>query len=124
LDLFVILTKGNKVDYAQQLKDNNQRLCYLIDYSALKLSDVAYVITEEDYENIFSKQITIITNELYELNNLYRIFLEADDLDNTHPTYKQLEDINQIDDSLEKTLIDLNARYRAFLVELKKYYMA
>lgn len=118
------LTKENKSNYVQQLRENNQRLCYLIDYSALKLSDVAYVITEDDYENIFSKQITIITNKLYDLNELYKIFLETDNPDTIHPIYKQLEDINQIDTSLEETLIDLNARYRAFLVELKKYYMA
>lgn len=118
------LTKENKSNYVQQLRENNQRLCYLIDYSALKLSDVAYVITEDDYENIFSKQITIITNKLYDLNELYKIFLETDNPDTIHPIYKQLEDINQIDTSLEETLIDLNARYRAFPVELKKYYMA
>ncbi len=118
------LTKESKGDYVQQLRENNQRLCYLIDYSALKLSDVAYVITEEDYGNIFSKQITIITNELYELNELYKIFLGTATPDSIAPIYKRLEDINQIDASLEETLIDLNARYRAFLVELKKYYMA
>lgn len=118
------LTKENKSDYGEALITNNQRLCYLIDYSALKLSDVAYVITEEEYEKKFSKQITIITNELYELNELYKIFLESDTPSTTHPKYKRLEDVNQIDSSLEATLIDLNDRYRAFLVELKKYYMA
>ena len=118
------LSKQDKNEYGDELKHHNRMLCHLIDYSALKLSDVAYVITTDEYENKFSPQILLISEELHELNDLYRLFLKSSNVNDVPPVYKNLEELTQIDKRLELSLIDLNDKYRSFLVELKKYYKA
>lgn len=118
------LNKNNKHNYSEDLKNHNNILCHLIDFSALKLSDVAYVITKDDYTNRFSPQIFTITSDLHDLNDLYRLFLDSDNPDAVEPTYKELNNLDEIDTKLSETLESLNKKYRSFLVELKSYYKA
>lgn len=119
-----IAKKDDKPAFMDHLKEHNYRLCSLIDFSTLKLSDVAYVITVDDYNEKFLPQITYIANELHELHALYISFLQSDDPNTVKVTYKGQERLDLIDQVLENSLVDLNDRFRSFMVELKKYYKA
>lgn len=118
------LSKVDKHKFKEELINNSQYLCRLIDFSALKLSDVAYVITEKDYEEKFSPQISIIIDELYLLNDLYRSCINSDNSNEITIEYKGTQNLKSIDEKLGATLTDLNERYKSFMIELKIYYKA
>ncbi|MEO4206737.1 hypothetical protein [Acinetobacter pittii] len=116
-----------KIKQYEELKKNNIHLCELKDFSIQKLSDLAFIINEDDYNTHFETKIDELDKKLESLLLIYNIFLITYSLDQR----EKLEDLNKVKEAEDKLLEslpgmqgDLYNHYRAFMVELKKYYRA
>ncbi|EKP68380.1 hypothetical protein J498_3080 [Acinetobacter baumannii 781407] len=116
-----------KIEQYKELEKNNIFLCKLKDFSMQKLSDLAFIINEDDYNKHFKNKIDELGRKLESILLIYNIFLETYDLDKREKSkdsriIKEAE--NKLLDSLPTMQGDLYNHYRAFMVELKKYYRA
>ncbi|WP_031380398.1 hypothetical protein [Acinetobacter baumannii] len=116
-----------KIEQYKELEKNNIFLCKLKDFSMQKLSDLAFIINEDDYNKHFKNKIDELGRKLESILLIYNIFLENYDLDKREKSkdsriIKEAE--NKLLDSLPTMQGDLYNHYRAFMVELKKYYRA
>ncbi|NDN53093.1 hypothetical protein GY158_09120 [Acinetobacter baumannii] len=116
-----------KIKQYEELKNNNIHLCKLKDFSIQKLSDLAFIINEDDYNTRFETKIDELDKKLESLLLIYNIFLMTYSLDQR----EKLKDLNKVKEAEDKLLEslpgmqgDLYNHYRAFMVELKKYYRA
>lgn len=116
-----------KIEQYKELEKNYIFLCKLKDFSMQKLSDLAFIINEDDYNKHFKNKIDELGRKLESILLIYNIFLETYDLDKREKSkdsriIKEAE--NKLLDSLPTMQGDLYNHYRAFMVELKKYYRA
>ncbi|WP_455794780.1 hypothetical protein, partial [Acinetobacter baumannii] len=70
-----------KIEQYKELEKNNIFLCKLKDFSMQKLSDLAFIINEDDYNKHFKNKIDELGRKLESILLIYNIFLETYDLD-------------------------------------------
>ncbi len=121
------LNFDRKIKHYDDLLKHNSRLCHLNDFSMQKISDLAFILDEEDYNKTFKNRINELGEKLRALLNIYSTFIK---------TYSPTQRVNLIDQnkirnseqillkSLPHLQSDLYDHYRAFMVELEKYYKA
>lgn len=112
---YFILNDEEKHKYNDEVRSHARKLLNLKDISLIKLSNIAYFIEKEEYELKYAPQIAQIDQNLQVYLKIYQEFLQGSKykIDAEHA-------IKDIDD----LMMDTRNRYRAFIVELKKYYKA
>lgn len=104
-----------KTNVRQGLLEHSRRLLILKDASLIKLSNLGYFIDKNDYELKYAPQIMKIDENLGTYVTVYHRCLEGS---------KYKGDPEKVIKSLEELMMDTRNRYRAFIVELAKYYKA
>ncbi|RZG76656.1 hypothetical protein [Acinetobacter sp. WCHAc060025] len=96
------------------LSDHFNRLKNLSDLTTLSLSNLGYFIDETEYNLLYVPKINELMGNLEVYSTVYQNYEN-----NLNFTVD-----NNIHERLDDLMIDTRNRYRAFIVELKKYYKA
>lgn len=108
------LDEDKKVKNHEALNDHLNRLLYLSDKTTINLSNLGYFIDSEEYNSLYIPNINYIIDNLETFMDLYRSY-------STGNTYK---DLDAFSENVDNLMIQTRNLYRAFIVELKKYYKA
>ena len=100
--------------YRNLLSDHFNRLKNLSDLTTLNLSNLGYFIDETEYNLLYVPKINELMGNLEVYSTVYQNYEN-----NLNFTVD-----NNIHERLDDLMIDTRNRYRAFIVELKKYYKA
>lgn len=100
-------------EYKELLITHNRRLLNLHDLTVTKLSNLGYIIEENEYNTKYFPRIEQLMKNLDVYIYVYKMYLDG---------YSFTKD--QVDSKLDGLMIDTRNQYRAFVVELKKYYYA
>ncbi|RZG71927.1 hypothetical protein EXU29_12450 [Acinetobacter wuhouensis] len=118
IDYLNLETLEQRQEQYENLINHNKRLCYLIDYSSQSLSDLAFILDEDDYDKNFKPMIGQLHEKLSILNDFFRLYIN-------NPNAPISSDADQIlIEQLPELEEDLYDHYRSFMVELKRYYRA
>lgn len=115
-DYLNIRTLEERGDQQENLINHNRILCHLIDYSSQRLSDLAFILDEDDYDKNFKPKIEELHEKLMVLNDFFKLYI------NNTIAYSDACDI--LLRELPELEADLYNHYRSFMVELKRYYRA
>lgn len=105
----------HKEKYKDELRLHARRLLNLKDTSMVKLSNIGYFIDQNEYELKYAPQILAIDENLEAYISIYHYYLLG-------AQYKG--DIDEVPEKIDDLMINTRNRYRAFIVELAKYYKA
>lgn len=117
-DYLSLNTYEKRAQQHENLINHNKQLCYLMDYSIQKLSDLAFILDEDDYNKNFKPKIEDLNEKLNVLHGFYMIYIEKEETKT--PSYA----CQILLDQLPELKADLYNHYRSFMVELKRYYRA
>lgn len=109
------LSDNDKKKYREVLKENGRNLLNLKDRSSVVLSNLGYFINKVEYEKKYLPQIINIDKNLDIYIKIYENHLNG-------AIYKG--EIKDVENKIDNLMIDTRNRYRAFIVELSKYYKA
>lgn len=109
------IQNNEKEKHLDALENHSKRLCHLHDTTSITLSNLAYFVNKQEYNEIYEPQILKICESLLLIN---RVFIDY--IRNPNTAYPNEELISLI----TGLTLETRDRYRGFIVELKKYYKA
>lgn len=108
------LEVDKKQMHKEALISHLDRLLLLHDKTTINLSNLGYFINNEEYNNLYLPNIEEIITRLEVYMEIYRNYIAGN-------SYKNLD---TFDVNVDNLMIETRNLYRAFIIELKKYYKA